>query len=271
MSETKRMTVIIVILLILALAFFIISPAARKHPELDKLRGGFIAHRGLHSGSIPENSLAAFRAAAEKGYIIENDIHLTADGEVVVFHDDTLKRMCGVDAKVEEKTLAELKALRLAGTDEQIPTLKECLDEVCGKVPMLIEFKANGNTSALCEAADKILAEYNGEYFVQSFYPQVLAWYKTHRPSIMRGQLAAPFKGDKIERRLLGLMLFNSLSRPDFIAYEHVYGRHIMLRLMKLLGAATLGWTIRSQAELNAAKPHFDGYIFENFEINSRR
>jgi len=260
------MPIIIIILLLIALWLFLVLPSMRSHRDIAKIRGKFIAHRGMHGDTIPENSLAAFRAAAEKGYIIENDIHLTKDGEVVVFHDDTLNRMCSVDSKIEEMTLAELKKLRLADSDEQIPTLKECLSEIDGRVPLLIEFKVNGNTSALCEAADRILSEYSGDYFVQSFYPQVLAWYRRHKKCVMRGQLAEPFKGDKIERRLLGLLLFNFISRPDFIAYEHTHGRHFMLRLVKLLGAATLGWTIKSKDELDAAKKHFDGYIFEGFE-----
>lgn len=256
----------LIIIIILLLILFLVLPSMRSHRDIAKIRGKFIAHRGLHDENIPENSLAAFRAAAEKGYIIENDIHLTKDGEVVVFHDDTLKRMCGVDSKIEEMTLAELKKLRLADSNEQIPTLKECLSEIDGRVPLLIEFKVNGNTSALCEAADRILSEYSGDYFVQSFYPQVLAWYRRHKKCVMRGQLASTFKGDKIERRLLGLMLFNFLSRPDFVAYEHIHGKHFMLLIVKTLGAATLGWTIRSKDELDAAKKHFDGYIFERFE-----
>ncbi len=259
------MTIAVTVIFILALALFVLSPTWRRHPDKKKLCEALIAHRGLH-GDVPENSLPAFRAAAEKGYIIENDIHLTLDGEVAVFHDDTLLRMCGVDKRIEEMTLSELKELRLAGTEHQIPTLRECLCEVSGKVPLLIEFKVNGNTAALCEAADRILSEYNGEYFIQSFYPQVLAWYKRHRPSVLRGQLADVFKGDRIERRLLGLMLFNFLARPDFIAYEHTHGRRAVLRLMRFLGASLLGWTIRSDSELNEAKKLFDGYIFEGFK-----
>lgn len=260
------MLVIALFLVAVLLLLFAVFPKVRNHKNKKLLVGGLIAHRGLHSETIPENSLAAFDAAAKKGYIIENDIHLTKDGEVVVFHDDTLKRMCGVDGTVEDKTLAELKELHLLDTDMQIPTLKECLDTVECRVPLLIEFKTNKNTAALCKAADRILEDYNGRYMIQSFYPQVLLWYRKNRSCVMRGQLAEPFKGDKIERRMLGMMLFNFLSRPDFVAYEHTGKKNIMFRLVKLLGATTLGWTIRSEAELKDAKSHFDGYIFENFE-----
>ena len=161
-----------ILLLLLALFLFLVFPSLRRHPHRDVLKGAFIAHRGLHDDKRPENSLSAFRAAAEAGYIIENDIHLTADGEVVVFHDDTLTRMCGVEGRIEEMTLAQLKALRLRDSDEEIPTLQECLDVVDGRVPLLIEFKCqNARTcTPLCEAADKILKEYKGLYFINEFF-----------------------------------------------------------------------------------------------------
>lgn len=260
------MTVLCILFALLLLFLFLIAPASRRHTDRALLRGRMIAHRGLHSENIPENSLAAFRAAVEKGYAIENDIHLTADGEVVVFHDDTLTRLCGVDAKIEDKTLAELKELRLGGTDATIPTLRECLDTVNGAVPLLIEFKVvDGNANALCKAAASILADYSGGYCIQSFYPQVLLWYRKNKKCVCRGQLAEPFRGEALERRMLGMMLFNFLSRPDFISYEHSAARHLMRRLVAALGALPVAWTIRSEEELNKAKKEFDGYIFENF------
>lgn len=261
------MVILYVLLALVLLLFYLIAPTFRRHKDRALLKGKMIAHRGLHGGNIPENSLAAFRAAIAKGYAIENDIHLTADGELVVFHDDTLRRMCGVDAKVESMTLAELKALCLGDTEETVPTLRECLALVDGKVPLLIEFKVvDGNTKALCEAAAKLLYHYDGAYCIQSFYPQVLLWYRRHRKCVCRGQLAEPFRGEAIHRHMLGMMLFNFLSRPDFVSYEHSAARHPMRRTVTALGALPLAWTIRSKEELDKAKKEFDGYIFEGFE-----
>ena len=155
--------VLIVLSLILVL---IVSPSDRTHPDVKKLRGTYIAHRGLHDKSkgIPENSLPAFQRAVDMGFPIEIDIHLSRDGEVVVFHDRNTKRVCGVDARIEETNLKELQSLRLEGTRERIPTLKEVLEVVDGKVFLLIEFKmVDHNTKELCEAADRILAEYTPE------------------------------------------------------------------------------------------------------------
>lgn len=255
-------------LLLATLFFFAIFPALRYHPDRDLLKGAKIAHRGLHgfSKDVPENSLRAFQAAADKGYWIENDIHLTKDGHVVVFHDDTVDRMCGVSGRVEEMTLAELKTLRLAGTDQEIPTLQECLDLVDGRVALLIEFKCpTANAAPLCEAANRILEGYQGKYCIQSFYPPVLGWYRKHRKDICRGQLATPFYKEAFSRRLAGALLFNFIGRPDFISYEHKFHRNIFRRLAVKLGAGSLGWTFRTEKDLEARKMDFQGYIFEGF------
>lgn len=266
------MFVLLVLLAILfvlaAFVLFCIFPSMRKHEDRKLLDGLYIAHRGLHNikEGVPENSLSAFRRAVENGFAIENDIHLTADGEVVVFHDDDLHRMCGVDGKIEEKTLAELKALALAGTDEKIPTLAECLDVIGGKVPLLIEFKAtSGSPRALCEAANKVLEGYDGKYFIQSFYPPVLYWYRKNRKEICRGQLSCNFHESDIKKKALEALLFNFLARPDFVSYNHFHSKNPFRRFCTFLGAFPVAWTIGSKEELDAARKHFKTYIFEGF------
>ncbi|MBO5912974.1 MAG: glycerophosphodiester phosphodiesterase [Clostridia bacterium] len=257
-----------VVAVFLALFLFLVFPSLRKHPDCVVLNNLYIAHRGLHglSEDTPENSLRAFEKAVEWGYGIEIDIHLTKDGKVVVFHDDTLNRVCGVDGRVEDKTLAELKQLRLLGTDCEIPTLQECLDTVNGKVPLLIEFKCISlKCNELCRAADEILSKYNGKYLIQSFYPTVLGWYKKHRKDICRGQLASAFKGEEFYKRLLGCLLFNVVARPHFVSYEHKYRKNIFRRLVTSLGAFPVGWTFQSQKAVDDDKVGFKAYIFEGF------
>ncbi|MBQ8004802.1 MAG: glycerophosphodiester phosphodiesterase [Clostridia bacterium] len=256
------------IVLLFTVFVFMIAPAKRKHEDRKILKGLFIAHRGLHDASrqVPENSIAAFRAAAEKGYAIENDIHLTKDGRVVVFHDDDLYRMCSIKARPEDMTLEELKKLRLGGTDEAIPTLEECLEVIDGRVPLLIEFKCkSGSAAPICIAADAILRGYNGKYFVQSFYPPVLSWYKRNRKDVMRGQLSSAFKGDKLHMRMLGCLLFNFMSRPDFVSYDFKYAKEPSRLFCGLLGAFPVGWTFKDQKDIESCRKQFDAYIFEGF------
>ena len=260
------MGVAIGLLILFTLFCVLIFPTLRRHRHRELLKSRFIAHRGLHGAASPENSLSAFAAAVTAGYTIELDVHLTADGEVVVFHDDTLTRMCGVEAVVEESTLAQLKALRLKNSEESIPTLTECLNLINGQVPLLIEFKVHGgNTVPLCEAVDRILADYTGVYIIQSFYPPVLHWYRRNRPSVCRGQLAAPFLNENFVHILAGCLLFNVIARPDFVSYDHMGASHPCRRLCTLLGALPVGWTFHSQKEIDAHRADFQGFIFEGF------
>ncbi|MEE0969138.1 MAG: glycerophosphodiester phosphodiesterase family protein [Clostridia bacterium] len=232
------------------------------------LSGVYIAHRGLHDilPNTPENSLAAFRTASDKGLTIEIDIHLTKDGRVVVFHDSNIRRMCGIDGIIEKMTLDELKKYTLAGTEERIPTLEECLAAVSGKVPLLIEFKCTkGSGAPLCVAADKILSEYQGKYIVQSFYPPILLWYRRNRRYICRGQLSSPFRGEPFVKKMLSCLLFNFMSRPDFISYEFTGANSFCRKLCVKLGAFSVGWTFRRQSDVDNLRKEFDTYIFENF------
>jgi glycerophosphoryl diester phosphodiesterase len=174
--------------------------------------------------------------------------------------------MCGTAGIVEEMTLKELKALKLNGSEHTIPTLKECLETVNGSVPLLIEFKSwNGNSKKLCQAANEILRHYDGKYWIQSFYPQVLHWYKKHNKHVFRGQLATKFSKMGFEKTLLGWMLFNFLGRPHFISYENTHGKALMFRFVLWLGASSAGWTYRSEKHLKETKTSFQAWIFEEF------
>ncbi len=266
----------IVLLVIVAIYLFLIFPAVRKHPDRKLMENIYIAHRGLHSlkPNTPENSMPAFYEAVENGIAIETDIHITADNEVVIFHDDTLKRMCGDERKIEDLTLSEIKKLRLLDTNEQIPTLRELLDFVDGRVPLLIEFKALslGVCNRLCVRANEILKDYKGKYFVQSFFPFVLYWYRKNRKDVIRGQLSSAFgKKEILSRRLLGMMVFNFIARPDFVSYEYKYENKLGRRLCAFFGAHSAGWTFRDEKVAKAYSAKFTTRIFEGFLPETER
>ncbi len=250
-----------------ALFLFLIFPAARRHPDRALLEGRFIAHRGLHGPGRPENSLAAFRAAAEAGFAIETDLRLTADGRVVVFHDETLDRMCGVSGRPGRLTLDRLRELRLAGTGQRVPTLEELLAEVDGRVPLLIEYKCGASAGfRLCRTAETLLRGYGGPYLVQSFYPTVGLWYRFRRRAVCRGVLSSGFPGGSVLLKPLGWLIFNALARPDFVSYEAVSGAHPCRRLVTRLGAFPVGWTFRSADEVARGRRWFRTFIFEGFD-----
>lgn len=153
--------------------------------------GKYIAHRGLHSELVPENSLTAFRLAVEKCLSIELDVRLTKDCRIVVFHDNDLMRMCGIEGKVFDYTYEQLSAFKLKNSDEKIPLLSEVLKIVDGKVPLLIELKGGAPFGELESRVDHMMKKYKGEFAVQSFNPFSVMWFRFHSPKVTRGQLSS--------------------------------------------------------------------------------
>ena len=137
--------------------FFSILPATSRRQECLKFAEWNYAHRGLWNAAegVPENSLPAFARAAEQGYAIELDIQITKDGRIVVFHDDTMKRMCGNEGKISDYTYEELQQFHLGDSTEKIPLLREVLQTVDGRVPLLIEIKMPGLCTAVCAGFQK--------------------------------------------------------------------------------------------------------------------
>lgn len=136
------------------------------------------AHRGDWERRLPENSKSAIWRAAEKGLGLEIDVHLTADGDLVIFHDFSLKRMCGVKGIVEERSTAELTSLRLKNTAETIPTFKDVLKAVGGKTPILIELKCRENHIKLCDTLIEQLTDYKGKYMFIGFDEAAAKYFK---------------------------------------------------------------------------------------------
>ena len=266
------MWILIAVAILILLYLFLICPALRRHKDCGMFGGNYIAHRGLHNinKGIAENSFSAYGEAIKRKLPIEIDIRLSRDGEVVVFHDDDLKRVCGIDKKVVDLDLKELRKLKLLGTEDSIPTFSEVLELVDGSVPLLIEIKTTfGRDRELCEKAWDILKDYKGKYAVQSFYPPIIRWFKKNAPKVTRGQLATNFikvEGHKPTEPFAGALLFNFLSRPDFISYEYKYPKLFPLVISRLLGATTIAWTYTDETQVDETQDCFSAYIFENFE-----
>ena len=264
--------ILIILLALVALYIYMICPRIVNRPDITPLKNIHYAHRGLHDNrtSAPENSLAAFRLAVEAGYRIEMDVQLTKDKIPVVFHDETLKRMCGAEGKVWEYTFEELQNLKLAESEERIPKFEDVLALVGGRVPLIVEYKLDVPTTEVCEIADPMLQKYDGVYCIESFHPFAVKWYRDHRPEVIRGQLSQDFsKEEKYKGKLiywlLSNLMTNVLARPDFIAYNHRDAGMISRKLCSLMGALPVAYTIKSPEEYEKAKDQFELFIFDSF------
>ncbi|MFV0293885.1 MAG: glycerophosphodiester phosphodiesterase family protein [Paracoccus sp. (in: a-proteobacteria)] len=235
-----------------------------------------LAHRGLHSRGIPENSLTSFRAAIEAGYGIELDIQPAADCTPMVFHDYDLARMCGDESYITDMDLDDIAQLRLLGTDEAIPTLAETLREVAGRVPLLIEIKDQDgrlgtNIGGVHERVAAALAAYEGPVAVMSFNPNTVEAFGELTPEIARGLTSCAF--DKEEWPMLDAESRASLSALEhfdqtgaqFVSHDWRDLDREPLISLQSRGVPVLCWTVRSGEEEAEARRIAGGITFENY------
>jgi glycerophosphoryl diester phosphodiesterase len=242
--------------------------------KLDWLIARPIAHRGLHdiNAGIVENTMAAFAAAMAGNYAIECDLQLTADGEAMVFHDQTLDRLTAASGPVVGRTAAELKRIGLRRSAETIPTLAELLHHVKGRVPLLLELKSrwNGGT-ALVYRAVEVLKTYRGPFGLMSFDPDLVEAVRRHSPATARGIVADRVDHPSWRRlplpRRLQLRHFLHLERtvPHFVAFHAGGLPWPPVQTLRQAGVPVVSWTVRSAAEASAVRRYCDQITFEGF------
>ncbi len=208
-----------------------------------------IAHRGLHDEQrgIAENSLAAFAAACQAGIPFETDLQIAGDGEIVISH-------AWIDP-------------RQAAAQLGLPRLREVLELVDGKVPMLLEVKNPGLGSRLETQLTRQLARYRGEYVVCSFNPVTLVHLRrlgfTRRLGQSTGSLSS---AGWLVRQLGRSQMINFVSRPDFLVCELGLLPSGPVGFWRRRGLPVLVWTIRSPDEERRAREFGDNVIFSGYD-----
>ncbi|MXQ09501.1 phosphodiesterase [Alphaproteobacteria bacterium GH1-50] len=236
-----------------------------------------VAHRAFWnlSEGRPENSVAAVRAAAEKGFGIEIDLQLSADGVAMVFHDYDLGRLTGASGPVAAKTAVELSGIALKGGDEGIPTLTQVLAATDGRVPLLIEIKDQDGAlgpdiGPLEEAVARALDGYGGDVALMSFNPHSVARMAELLPNVPRGLTTDPFRADdwpvakdRLER-LRDIPDFDAVG-SSFISHNRRDLDSAPVTALKARGVPVLCWTIRSPDEEAEARRIADNVTFEGY------
>ena len=233
--------------------------------NLNFLNSNLIAHRGMHNNKdIPENSIKAFKKDIKDNYIIELDIHLLKDNTIVVFHDDNIKRMTGINKNIKDYTYEELKKINLLDTKEKIPTFKEVLELIDGKVPVIVEFKYDRKAGILEQESVKLLDNYKGLFCVKSFNPMSVRWFKKHRKNYIRGLLVDNKWGNKKEI-ISSSMILKFICKPDFLSCKYsIIDKRRVKKLSKKI--PVLGWTIKNKTNYLKYKDKFYNIICENFD-----
>ena len=232
------------------------------------LPGGLLqppfAHRGLWSADAAENSLAAIDRACQAGYGVEFDVRLTVDGEVVVFHDDTLERLAGVDEAVANLTAAQVAEVQLLGGPDGIPTLAQTLELVAGRAMLLVELKAGPDPAALAARTAQVLDRYGGPAAVISFDPAALSWFVAERPDVPRG-LDAMWEADYEAEARAELDRQCALADPHFLVLEKQAVMGALAVAHRAQDQPVIAWTIRSTEDVEQVAERCDNFIFEGF------
>lgn len=229
--------------------------------RFDLLTGAY-AHRGLWGGEVPENSLAAFRAAAHAGVGCELDVRLTRDGELVVFHDPTLARMCGRENRVDSIDLAMLRKIPLPDSST-IPTLAEALTAMDGQ-PVLVELKIEDPNTAIAERVAAVLDIHEGPAAAMSFDEATVARLREHISGHLVGQLIereSSVGGDEIAAKA---------QRAHALGVDYLAPH---LSSLKQVGNAAIGlplvtWTVRTSSDLASARKFSAAPIFEKISAD---
>ncbi|MBW8753077.1 MAG: glycerophosphodiester phosphodiesterase [Sphingomonadales bacterium] len=222
------------------------------------------AHRGLHGAGAPENSPSAFAGAVARGLGIECDIQRSGDGQAMVFHDWDLDRLTGESGPVAKRSAGELGRIVLTGSADSIPTLRQVLGQIAGRVPLLIEIKSRKGmpVAPVCLAVRRVLEGYLGSHAVMSFDPRVSRWFARHSPMTVRG-LVVTEENDKTLPGRIKRHLALWQARPDFLAYDIRDMPSRFAAGQRRRGLPVASWTVRSEELRERAAQHADAPIAE--------
>lgn len=240
-----------------------------------------IAHRGLHDPAkgIVENSLSAARAAACAGYAIECDVQASADGEVVVFHDETLERLTDATGRLDALNHLQIARLSLRGAREGVPTLRDFLAAIGGRVPLFIELKSRFDGDlTLARNVAELVSHYQGAAAIESFDPEPIAELRARFDTL--GIAGAPlgivaqasYEGEDwsflsgAQREEMTQFSHIGRTRPDFLSWSVADLPHEIPRYCReQLGLPVTAWTVRDAAQAKAALAFADQIVFEGF------
>jgi glycerophosphoryl diester phosphodiesterase len=224
-----------------------------------------IAHRGLHDMNREcwENTLSAFERACRKGYAIECDVTISADGVPVVIHDTNLVRLTGQYGWVYRHSARTLRTMRIGRTKEQVPLLQDMLDLVDGRVPLVIELKgARRFDGPLVEAVANALAGYGGKAAIMSFDHHLVRRFPADADGIPVGLTAEGLSDKEIEGHFA--MLAHGLS---FVSYNvHQLENRFVDFARDRLSMPVISWTIRDAQTAERARRLGTQITFEGFD-----
>jgi len=234
--------------------------------DMNWLKNNNIAHRGLYTKNIPENSLDAFLNATKHGYDVELDLQLTKDKKIIVFHDNNLKRLCGIDQRIDQVPYSFLMPLKLKHTESKIPLFKEVLDTLPDSTHLMIELKTGKHNKELVTLFLETIKEYDFDFAVQSFDPRIVHMIKKHLPNIPHGYISNNKQvKSKILNFFVNLLPIHTWIKPDYYVYKLEDLPNKKMDRMKSKGIIVLSYTAKSEKALKFMRDRYDNAVFEGF------
>jgi glycerophosphoryl diester phosphodiesterase len=240
--------------------------------DLSWLTARPIAHRGLHAANTIENSESAFAAALEQKYAIECDLQISSDGEAMVFHDDDVDRLLNAKGLVKNFTTAQIKAMTFKNGFDHVQTLSELLEQVDGKVSLVIELKSHWDGDlTLAKRSIEVLQHYKGAYGLMSFDPEIIACIAELSPKTMRGitadRVTDPYYDMLSLERRLSMRRFSHIqkTRPHFVSFDFKQLPFQPVTELRALGLPVITWTIESEEQAAQALQHCDQVTFQGY------
>jgi glycerophosphoryl diester phosphodiesterase len=215
-----------------------------------------IAHRGLHSNAnnIYENTKESFLAAVNENYAIECDVVLSKDHEVVVFHDENLKRLCNLDKSISSLTMNELRSLKIYESNSNIISLDEMLHVVSAHVPIIIEIKGKF-TPFIEERIQEIIRSYRGPIALKTFNLKSVEWLIKFLPYVYKGLVI-----DSNTNNFESIFDLNI----DFVSCDIEFIESNLVDRLKKKGLPIITWTVDNEDKKKKANLIADNIIFEN-------
>jgi glycerophosphoryl diester phosphodiesterase len=223
-----------------------------------------VAHRGYHdlNNAIWENTLSAFSRAVEAGFAIECDLHYASDGVPVIFHDEDLERLCNLKGDVRERTSKELGLIAVGGTKDKVPTLKQLLDLVQGKVPLVLELKGReADDEGFAESVLEVLEGYEGKIALMSFDHWLLKDLKDFGAPFPVGLTANGNTAEEYATHEKAMEL-----GLDFISYYYADLPNSFISRQRDKGIPVITWTVRDEDARKRTFENADQMTFEGFD-----
>lgn len=227
------------------------------------LKGQPYAHRGLHGNGVLENSPAAFEAAIKLGHGIECDVQAAEDGRAFVFHDYELDRLTERSGLIGNLRSEDIDRIALRDGHGKIPRLRETLEQIAGRVPVLIEIKSrNRRVGPLCLSVRRALEGYGGKAAIMSFNPLVSAWFRSNAEHVVRGLVVTEEHGKNWRGRFARHRNL-WIAKPDFLAYDIRDLPSRFAASQRARGLPVVTWTVRSAEQEQTAFRHADEPVYE--------